>query len=66
MGKFAVIEGNNVINIIVAESKEIAEQITEQICVEYTNEPAEPGGTYIDGIFIPRPIQEIDEDSIPE
>lgn len=54
MLKFAVIEGENVINTIVAESKEIAEEITEKICIEFTTERAEIDGTYADGVFIPR------------
>lgn len=35
---FAVIENNLVINVIVAESKEVAELVTNRICIEYTNE----------------------------
>lgn len=51
---FAVIDGENVLNIIIAESKAIAEEVTGKVCVEYTTEPAEPGGTYVDGTFIPK------------
>jgi hypothetical protein len=51
MAKFAVIEGNLVINTILADSKEIAEQVTNKTCIEITDEPAEVGGTYIDGVF---------------
>jgi hypothetical protein len=36
MGKFAVIDSGNVSNIIVADTKEIAEQATGKTCVEYT------------------------------
>lgn len=54
MAKFAVLDGNNVINTIIADSKEIAEQITNKTCIEFTIEPAEVGGTYSNGIFIPR------------
>lgn len=55
MLKFAVIENNNVLNIIVADSKEIAEQVTGHTCIEYADSNmAEPGGTF-DGVdFIPR------------
>lgn len=49
---FAVIENGIVINTIIADSKAIAEKITEKTCVEFTTEPAEPGGTYVDGKFI--------------
>lgn len=51
MTNFAVLDGENVVNTIVAESKTIAEQITGKVCVEFTIEPAEPGGTYVDGTF---------------
>jgi hypothetical protein len=54
MLNFAVIEGENILNTIVAESKEIAEQVTGKQCVEFTTELAEPGGTYVNEIFIPR------------
>ena len=50
--KFAVISGDIVTNIIVADSKEIAEQVTSQTCVEYTDEnPAVIGLGYVDGVF---------------
>ena len=52
MANFAVIEGNNVINTIIADSQAIAEEVTGAICVEYTTEPAQPGGTYVNGKFI--------------
>ncbi len=54
MPKFAVIKNENVINTIIAESLEIAESVTGENCVEYTIEPAEAGGLYIDGKFIQR------------
>ena len=58
MAKFAVIDGSLVINTILAESKEIAEQITGKTCIEFTTEPAEVGGTYSNGVFTPteRPV----------
>jgi hypothetical protein len=47
MANYAVLNGNNVENTIVAESLEIAEAVTGKICVEYTNEnPAGIGWTY--------------------
>jgi hypothetical protein len=52
MPNFAVIDNNNVINTIVAESKAIAEEITGKTCVAYTDERAEINGTYVDGKFI--------------
>ena len=54
MANFAIIENSNVINIIVADSKTIAEEATGKTCVEYTTEPAEPGGTYVNKKFIKR------------
>jgi hypothetical protein len=54
MAYFAVLDGENVINTIVADSKEIAEEITGKTCVEFTTEPAECGGLYINNMFIKR------------
>lgn len=58
MANFAVLNENHVINTIVADSKEIAEAVTNFTCVEYTKEnPAGIGWTY-DGVnFIP-PVEE--------
>jgi hypothetical protein len=48
MANFAVLDGTNVVeNIIVAETQEIAEDVTKAICIEYTDEnPAEIGWIY--------------------
>lgn len=54
MANFAVIEDGVVVNVILADSKSIAEEITGKTCVAYTTEPAEPGGTYINKKFIKR------------
>jgi hypothetical protein len=54
MANFAVLDGENVLNTIVAESKAIAEEVTGKTCVEFTTERAEAGGTYVGGVFIPR------------
>jgi hypothetical protein len=54
MKKFAVIENEIVVNTIIAQSKAIAEELTGNTCVEFTIEPAEPGGTYAGGKFIKR------------
>lgn len=44
MANFAVIDNNKVVNNIVADTKEIAEEATGQLCVEYTEEnPAHIG-----------------------
>ena len=53
MANFAVIEANKVINVIVADTKEIAEEVTNKTCIEYTEEnPAGIGYTYENGVFI--------------
>jgi len=53
MAYFATLDENNkVTNIIVADSQEIAEEITGVTCVEYTKEnPAIIGLGYTDGVF---------------
>ena len=54
MPNFAVLDGESVLNTIIADSKAIAEEITGKTCVEFTTENAEPGGLYSNGIFIQR------------
>lgn len=54
MSNFAVLDGELVINVVIADSKEIAEEVTGMTCVEFTTENAEPGGTYSNGVFIKR------------
>jgi hypothetical protein len=47
MANFAVVNGNIVDNVIVAESLEIAQEITGKVCIEYTDEnPAAIGWAY--------------------
>ena len=47
MANYAVINGDIVENIIVAESLEIAETVTEKTCIEYTDDaPAYIGWAY--------------------
>lgn len=55
MAKFAILEGTKVQNIIIADSKEIAEQLTELTAIEVTDETGLPniGYNYIDGFFRP-------------
>jgi hypothetical protein len=53
MTTFAVIDNNIVENIIVADTKEIAEKVTGKECIEYTEEnPAQIGWTYTNGAFV--------------
>ena len=52
MSNFAVISGTEVVNVIVADSKEIAEQVSGLTCIESTEENvAIIGGDYVDGYF---------------
>jgi hypothetical protein len=47
MPNYAVVSGNTVTNIIVADTKEIAKEATNATCVEYTvNNPASIGWVY--------------------
>jgi hypothetical protein len=54
MATFAVIKDNKVTNVIVADTKEIAELIVSQTCVEYTEQnPAGIGWIYNGETFTP-------------
>lgn len=58
MATFAVIENNTVTNVVVAETKEIAETITGLTCIEYTEEnPAGIGWGY-NGVNFVEPVRE--------
>lgn len=64
MPNFAVLDGKNILNIIVSESKSIAEEVTGKTCVEFTTENAEIGGTYENNKFFrekPYPSWILDE-----
>jgi hypothetical protein len=66
---FAVIENNTVVNVIVADSLAIAEEVTKSFCVEYTDaNPAGIGWAYDGKKFIAPiiegPIAPIIEESI--
>ena len=43
MANFAVINNGIVVNVILADSKEIAEDVTGLTCIEYEFEPGAPG-----------------------
>jgi len=61
MATFAVMEGNTVTNIILAENIEDAQAITGQTVIEYTEEsPAGVGSTYDSATqtFSPQPVIE--------
>ena len=50
MATFAVLDGETVINLIVADSKEDAESVSEKTCVEYV--VPEIGYTYTNETFV--------------
>jgi hypothetical protein len=59
MANYAVIQNNIVVNVIVADTKEIAEEATGLTCVEYTSEnPAGIGWTYNGENFIAPVVEE--------
>ena len=59
MANFAEIQNGVVTNVIVVDTKEIAELVTGLTCVEYTDEnPAGIGWTY-DGTKFIAPIVEV-------
>lgn len=57
MANYAVIENNKVSNVIAADSKEVAEEVTGLSCIDVTN-----GWDYDSGIdggdFFPAPVTE--------
>ena len=56
MANFAVLDGITVVNVIVADSLSIAEEVTSKTCIEYTNETVAIGDTYENGVFLhPQP-----------
>jgi hypothetical protein len=59
MANYAVINDNIVENIIVADTKEIAEQVTGKECIEYTDSnPVGIDWTYSDGVFTAPVVEE--------
>jgi hypothetical protein len=65
MSKYAVIKDEVVINLIVADSKDIAEEVTGETCIECDDQPVEIGGTYDGTRFInpkPYPSWVLDEE----
>lgn len=69
MKNFAVLDDNNkVLNIIVAESKEVAEDVIKKTCIEYNDEnPAHIGWDWDGTNFInPTPVLETPTESVGE
>jgi hypothetical protein len=59
MANFAVINNGVVVNTILADSKEIAEEVTGLTCIEYEFEPGAPGiGHSWDGVSFSFSIDE--------
>lgn len=59
MAEYAVIQNNLVVNVIVADSKEIAESVTDLECVDIAEEIGVGiGWSFTDNVFT-KPEQEI-------
>lgn len=59
MPNYAVIKNGIVDNVIVADSKEIADQVTGLNCIEITSEPGAPAiGWLYDGTSFISPVVE--------
>lgn len=53
MSHFAVLNDSVVVNVIVADTLEIAEAVSNARCIEFTEEnPAQIGWKYIDDAFV--------------
>jgi hypothetical protein len=67
MALFAVIEEGIVTNVIIADTKEIAEQVTAKTCVEFENTPDQPSiGWAYDGTNFIQPVVEAPQDADTE
>lgn len=59
MAKYAVIKDGIIDNVILADTKEIAEQVTRLTCIEISSEPNGPGiGWTYDGAGFTAPVIE--------
>jgi hypothetical protein len=65
MAIFAVIKENLVVNVIVAETKEIAEEVSLFECVDITNKQVGIGYTYTDGKFEPPYVEPVETKILP-
>jgi hypothetical protein len=69
MATFAVLDKSIVVNVIVADSKEIAEEATNATCIEYTEEnPAGIGWTRRDNEWIAPVVETVIDEAelLPE
>ena len=63
MAKYAVLIDDVVSNIIIADTKEIAEEVTGSTCIEYTDESPAFRGDIWDGTnFISPVVEEVTND----
>jgi hypothetical protein len=53
MTKYAIVENSIVTNLVVAESKEIAEELTGKPCIESDNPQIIVGSILVDGVLKP-------------
>ena len=66
MANYAVIKDGIVNNVIVADTKEIAEIVTGLTCIEVSNEPGSPGiGWTYDGTNFSAPVVEVPAEETP-
>lgn len=65
MANYLIIQNNKVINVIVAETKEIAEQVTGLEAIESTNATPALNWTRSDNVWIP-PIRETEPVTLTE
>ena len=58
MALFAVINNDSVSNVIVCDTKELAETLTGKTCIEYAEDSGVAiGWKYIDGAFVEPPVE---------
>ena len=65
MANYAVIKDGFVNNVIIAETKEIAEMVTGLTCIEYTNEDHIGIGWSYDGAEFTAPVVEEPTEETP-
>jgi hypothetical protein len=65
MKQYAVLEGNLVVNVIIADSVETAEKLTASTCIFVTEATGSPyiGLSYADGVFEQPPTPALPEDT---
>lgn len=62
MAKYAVIKDGIIDNVILADTKEIAETVTGLTCIEIEHVPDAPGiGWLYDGVEFTAPVAEVTE-----